>query len=110
MLTFKQFIEVLAEDVDNIDEKINNNIQKMGRINLYKIRIRAGKIQRRVKRSAVKGYTVTKKGQLVKMSSLEKMNRKKGARRAKIKRRAHRSQMARHRKISIRKRHALGLS
>ncbi len=105
MLTFKQFI---GEDIENIDEKINNNIQHMGRINLYKIRIRAGKVQRRVKRSAIKGYTI-KGGRLVKMSSSERMKRKKGARRAKIKRRAHKSQIAKHRKISIRKRHSLGL-
>jgi hypothetical protein len=91
--------------VENLDEA---NIQKMGRTKLIRMRIRKGKIQRRIKKSAVKGFTV-RHGQLVRMSPLERRHRKMAARRSKFKRRAKIRQTMRKRQMSIRKRKGLGL-
>ena len=91
--------------IDSLDE---GNIQRMGRTKLIRMRIRKGKIQRRIKKSAVKGYTV-RNGQLVRMSPLERRHRKMAARRSKFKRRAKLRQTMRKRALSIRKRKGLGL-
>lgn len=104
---------IIAEQYESFEpeliiEKRNNNVQKMGRIKLIRIRVRKGKIQRRVKKSAVKGFEM-KGGRLQRMSAMEKMHRKRGARKAKIKRRSHKSQALRKMRISLRKRHSLGL-
>lgn len=102
MFDWKGFIQEL------LVEKLNNNVQRMGRIKLIKVRVRKGKIQRRKRFSAVKGYTI-RHGRVIRMSSLERRHRKIGARRGKIKRKAHLRQAIRRRNISLRKRHSLGL-
>jgi hypothetical protein len=84
------------------------NIQKMGRTKLVRVRIRAGKVQRRKKFSNVPGYTI-RGGRVVRMSSQERRHRKMGARRAKIKLRSKKNQILRKRKISLRKRKAMGI-
>lgn len=103
MLTFKQFV-----GEEPLDEKLNNNIQRQGRIKLIRARVRHGKIQRRKRVSAVKGYTI-RQGKLIRMSAIEKRHRKIGARHAKIKRRAEKSRIRRNLRISLRRRHAIGL-
>jgi hypothetical protein len=72
------------------------------------LRVRKGKVQRRKKFSNAPGYTI-RGGRLVRMSSIERMHRKRGARRAKFKIKAKRNQILRKRKISLRKRRAMGL-
>lgn len=104
---------IIAEQYESYEpelviEKRTNNVQKMGRIKLIRIRVRKGKVQRRVKKSAVKGYEM-KGGRLQRMSAMERMHRKRGARRAKIKRRSHKAQINRKLHISLRKRHNYGL-
>ena len=94
-------------DVD-LDELKEGNIMKMGRTKMIRVRIRGGKIQRRKKLSAVKGYT-TRGGKLVRMSPVERRNRKMASRRSKFKRRAKLRQSLRKRKISLRRRSAMGL-
>ena len=84
------------------------NVQKMGRMKLVRIRVRAGKVQRRKKLSTVKGYTI-RGGKLVRMSSQERRHRKMGARKAKFKIRSKKNQILRKRKISLRKRKAMGV-
>jgi hypothetical protein len=84
------------------------NVLKMGRTKLIKVRIRKGKIQRRKKFSAVKGYTI-RGGKLTRMMPAERRHRKIAARRSKFKRRAKLKTSLRKRKISLRKRTALGL-
>jgi hypothetical protein len=84
------------------------NVTKMGRQKLVRVRVRGGKVQRRKKVSAVQGYTF-RGGKLTRMSTQERRHRKMAARKAKIKRRAKLKQALRKRKISLRKRHALGL-
>ena len=100
----------MYEDIDYeiVDEAVNRNIQKMGRTKLVRVRIRGGKIQRRKKLSAVKGYTI-RGGKLTRMSAQERRHRKMAARRAKFKRRAKLQQSLRKRKRSLIRRRALGL-
>jgi hypothetical protein len=84
------------------------NVQKMGRKKLIKLRVRGGKVQRRKMVSAVKGYTI-RGGKMIRMTTSERMKRKLGARRAKIKRRAKLARALIKRKRSLRKRASLGL-
>lgn len=99
--------QIVAEESAklNLDEV---NVQKMGRTKLVRIRIRAGKVQRRKKLSSIPGYTI-RGGKLIRMSAQERRHRKMGARRAKIKVRSKRNQILRKRKISLRKRKAMGI-
>ena len=100
-------LRIVAEESAklNLDEA---NIQKMGRTKIIRVRIRAGKVQRRKKFSTVPGYTI-RGGRLVRMSSQERRHRKMGARRAKINLRSKKNQILRKRKISLRKRKAMGV-
>lgn len=84
------------------------NVQRMGRRKLVRLRIRGGKVQRRKTLSAVKGYTI-RKGKMVRIPPSERLKRKLGARRAKIKRRAKLARSLIKRKRSLRKRRSLGL-
>jgi hypothetical protein len=101
----KQRIVIEESEKLGLDEA---NILKMGRTKLVRVRIRAGKVQRRKKFSSVPGYTI-RGGKVVRMSSQERRHRKMGARRAKIKLRSKKNQILRKRKISLRKRKAMGV-
>lgn len=113
---FEEKLEVRKQEIvaDYFEEgappylEESRNVMRMGRAKVVRVRIRGGKVQRRKKLSAVKGYTF-RGGRLVRMSSRELRNRKMGARRAKFKRRGKMSQILRKRKISLRKRRALGV-
>lgn len=94
----------MANDMFEIDE---SNIQKMGRMKLVHVRIRGGKIQRRKKVSAVKGFTM-RGGKLTRMSSQERRNRKMAANRSKFKRRAKLNQSLIKRQRTLRRRKAMG--
>jgi len=84
-------------------------LQEAGpRIKRIRVRIRNGKVIRNSKVSGVKGYTL-RGGKLVRMSAAEKLHRKRGARKGKIKRRAKMARALMKRKRSLRRRHALGL-
>lgn len=84
-----------------------NNILAEARIKIQKVRVRGGKIQRRKKVSNVKGYTVRGK-KLVKMSPKERLDRKRGARKAAMKSKAKRARALLKRKRSLQKRKAAG--
>jgi hypothetical protein len=100
-------IEQLELEIfDELDEA--SNVMKMGRTKLVRVRIRKGKVQRRIKKSAIPGYTI-RGGKLIRMMPQERRNRKMAARRAKLKRRGKISQSLRKRKISLRKRTGMGL-
>ena len=77
------------------------------RIKRIRVRIRAGKVQRNVKKSGIKGYTL-RGGRLIRMSTTERLHRKRGARRGKIKRRAKMARILMKRKRSLRKLKSLG--
>ena len=101
-------LRLVAENFDNDTFIPEANVIRTGRTKLVRVRVRKGKVQRRKKLSAVKGYTI-RGGRMVRMTPLERMHRRRGARRAKIKFRGKKSQILRKRKISLRKRRALGL-
>ena len=101
----KYGVAELAEALESIDEA---NVTKMGRLKMIKARIRGGKVQRRVKKSAVPGLTL-RGGKLVRMSPSEKRARKMGARRGKIRRRAKLARALMKRRRSLMKRKAMGL-
>jgi hypothetical protein len=100
--------KIYGDYEESLDESILHNIQKIGRAKLIKLRVRGGKVQRRKKLSAVKGYTL-RGGQIVRMSTTERRNRRMAARKAKIKRRTKMNQILRKRKVSLRKRRNIGL-
>lgn len=78
------------------------------RIRKIRLRIRNGKVQRNVRVSNVKGFTL-RGGRMVRMSTMEKLHRRRGARKGKIKRRAKLARALLKRKRSLRRRHAMGL-
>lgn len=88
-------------------KKKRRNVQKMGRLKIVKVRIRGGKVQRRKKMSAVKGY-ILRGGRLKRESPIEKRRRKMGARRAKFKRKAKQSRIRSKLRRSLRRRKSLG--
>jgi len=103
----------LSESINNILNEKLDLLKKYitlseARIKIVKIRIRRGKIQRRKKVSNVKGYTM-RGGKLTRMTTRERMKRKIGQRRGKLKRRAKKARMLIARKRALRKRAALGL-
>lgn len=77
------------------------------RFKIVRVRIRKGKVERRKKVSAVKGYTF-RGGKLKRMSPTEKRNRRISQRRGKIKRKAKKTKALAKRKRSMRKLKALG--
>jgi len=95
----------MALEMFDLDE---GNVQRMGRMKMVRVRIRKGKVQRRKKVSAVKGFTM-RHGQMVRMSPMERRHRKMAARLSKFKRRAKLGQALRKRKMSLRRRSSMGL-
>ena len=99
-------MKTVAEVVKEIIAEAN--VQRMGRKKLIRARVRGGKVQRRKVFSAVKGYTI-RGGRMIRISPSERLKRKMGARRAKVKRRAKMARALIKRKRSLRKRASLGL-
>lgn len=106
MSYIKERIEKLLEK--KLLEINESNVQKFGRTKLIRVRVRAGKVQRRKKFSSVPGYTI-RGGRVVRMSATERRRRKMGARRAKIKRKGKLSTILRKRRMSLRRRATLGV-
>jgi hypothetical protein len=99
----------MYDDFEVEEEELSEaNVQKMGRTKLIRVRFRAGKVQRRVKKSAVPGFTI-RGGRLVRMTPQERRRRKMAARRSKFKRRSKLRQALRKRTMTLRKRKAMGL-
>jgi len=94
----KQIAAKMCEEEQELDE---------GRINIVRIRIRGGKVQRRKKVSNVSGMTI-RSGRLTRMSVAERRKRRLGAKRAKLKRRSKMAIALRRRKLSLMKRKRLG--
>ena len=106
-------LRIAAEMYDDfeieVEEELSEaNVQKMGRTKLIRVRFRAGKVQRRVRKSAVPGFTI-RGGKLVRMLPQERRRRKMAARRSKFKRRSKLRQALRKRTMTLRKRKAMGL-
>jgi hypothetical protein len=110
----KKIKNLVEEKVNQIKVRLadellgEGNVLKMGRTKLIRVRVRKGKVQRRKKFSAVKGYTI-RGGKLTRMMPTELRNRKVASRRSKFKRRSKLNVSLRKRRTSLRKRRALGL-
>jgi hypothetical protein len=110
----KKIKNLVEEKVNQIKVRLTDellgegNVLKMGRTKLIRVRVRKGKVQRRKKFSAVKGYTI-RGGKLTRMMPTELRNRKVASRRSKFKRRSKLNVSLRKRRTSLRKRRALGL-
>lgn len=103
--------KIVAENFieeDDEDELNEANVQKQGRIKLIRVRIRGGKVQRRVKKSAIKGFTL-KAGKLKRITAMQKIKMSRIQKRAAIKRKAKKSTSLMKRKRSIRKLRAMGV-
>lgn len=108
-LVDEKFNQLKARLTAELYEGLNEaNVVRMGRTKLIKFRVRKGKIQRRKKFSAVKGYTI-RSGKLTRMMPAERRHRKIAVRKSKFKRRAKLTMTLRKRRISLRKRRAMGL-
>ena len=95
-------------EFEPLEEGVVPSVQKMGRTKLVKVRIRKGKIQRRKKFSSVKGYTI-RGGRLTRIMPAEHRHRQMALKRSKFKRRAKLQQSLRKRRMSLRKRSAMGI-
>ena len=98
----------VAESFFSAEDLNEANVYKMGREKNIRIRIRRGKLQRRVVKSATPGYVYRNK-KLVRMTPQEKRHRKMAARTSKFKRRAEMQQSIRKRRVALRRRKALGV-
>jgi hypothetical protein len=97
---------MMAEEIDL------GQLDEAQRWKIVKARFRNGKLQRRVKVPTVKGFTFREKGgskMLVRMSTTERIHRRIGARRGKIKRRSKRSRARMKYLRTMRRRTGLGL-
>lgn len=103
-----EIYEDIGVEVDFVNDLTEGNVLRMGRTKMVRVRIRQGKVQRRKKLSSVKGYTI-RNGKMTRMLPLERRNRKMASRRSKFKRRAKLRQSLRKRKMSLRRRTAMGL-
>ncbi len=99
LIAEKKLVEFKIEVAKALDE---------ANFKIVKARIRGGKVQRRRKVSTRPGYTV-RGGRLVRMSSAERIKRKRGARKGRIKRKASAARAMMKRKRSLRKRRSLGV-
>jgi hypothetical protein len=84
------------------------NRMRQGRTVLIRRRIRKGKLQRNIRKSAVKGFTL-RKGKITRIPVAKRIHMRIVQRRASRKRKAHLQQTLRKRKLSLRKRKALGI-
>lgn len=105
----KELKNKLASDIiSEMRKQHKNNILKQGRMMIIRRRIRNGKMQRNVKRSTQKGFTI-RGGKVTRISAAQrikmKISQKRGARKRKVKM----ASSLRKRRISIKKRTALGL-
>lgn len=84
------------------------NRMRQGRTILIRRRIRKGKLQRNIRRSAVKGFTL-RRGKITRIPVAKRIRARIVQKRAARKRKAHLQQSLRKRKLSLRKRKALGI-
>jgi len=87
---------------------VEANRMKQGRTVLIRRRIRKGKLQRNIRKSAVKGFTL-RRGKITRIPVAKRIHMRIVQRRASRKRKAHLQQTLRKRKLSLRKRKALGI-
>lgn len=87
---------------------LERNVIKQGRTLLIRRRFRRGKLQRNVRKSAIKGFTL-RSGKLKRIPVAKRIKMKIVQRRAARKRRAKLQRTLRKRKLTMRKRKAMGI-
>lgn len=109
----QKYISITFGDDTMVTEECDlTNLDEATRWKIVKVRIRNGKVQRRKKVSTIPGFTFRKKGDhtvFMRMPQAERIHRRIGARRAKIKRRSKRTRIAMRQKRSLLRRRGLGL-
>lgn len=94
---------------ESATEKIEEaNRMRQGRTVLIRRRIRKGKLQRNIRRSAVRGFTL-RRGKITRIPVSKRIHMRIVQKRASRKRKAHLQMSLRKRKLSLRKRKALGI-
>lgn len=110
---FEEKMDDLMEAYEDVmRETIFQDIDEDSRWKLVRARVRDGKIQRRKKVSALPGFTFRKKGAAVIFMRIpvgERIRRKRGAKRGRIKRRGKEGRANLKRRRSMSKRNSLGL-
>ena len=84
------------------------NVMKMGRTKLIRRRIRQGKVQKNIRKSAVKGYTL-KAGKLRRITAIQRVHMSRTQKRAARKRKTHMRTTVRKRARSILRRKTMGI-
>jgi hypothetical protein len=84
------------------------NVIRQGRTKLIRRRIRKGKLQRNIRKSAVKGFTL-RRGKLKRITAMQKIKMRRVQKRAAIKRRAHMQSTLRKRRRSLMRRKTMGI-
>jgi len=84
------------------------NVMKMGRTKLIRRRIRQGKVQKNIRKSAVKGYTL-KAGKLRRITAIQRVHMSRTQKRAARKRKTHIRTTVRKRARSILRRKTMGI-
>lgn len=109
--------KLVEENIASLKKKISStvygsiseaNVMKQGRTLLIRRRIRKGKVQRNVRKSAIKGFTL-RGGKIKRIPVAQRIRARITQRKAARKRRAHLQQSLRKRKLSLRKRKAMGI-
>lgn len=105
----RYLLESMAQEwTASIEDLTEADVMKQGRTQLIRRRIRRGKLQRNIRKSNVKGYTLKGK-KLVRISTTQRLKMKRGARRGALKRRGKLMSSLRKRKLSLRKRKTMGI-
>ncbi|PHX90263.1 MAG: hypothetical protein CK534_06060 [Nitrospirae bacterium] len=105
----RYLLESMAQEwTASIDDLTEADVMKQGRTQLIRRRIRKGKLQRNIRKSNVKGYTLKGK-KLVRIGTAQRLKMKRGARRGALKRRGKMMSSLRKRKLSLRKRKTMGI-
>lgn len=100
---------MIGDSLREQDETLTEaDVMKSGRIKVIRRRIRKGKLQRNIRKAAIKGFMI-KKGKVTRIPAAQRLRMRLKARRAVIKRRAKLQQSLRKRKMSLRKRKAMGI-
>jgi hypothetical protein len=87
---------------------VEGNIMRQGRTLVIRRRIRKGKLQRMVRKSAVKGFTL-RRGKITRIPAAKRIRMRITQRRAARKRKSHMAATLRKRKLSMRKRKSMGI-
>lgn len=112
-LVMEAMDRILSDKLDVLRKIVGDvifeaNVMRQGRTLLIRRRIRKGKLQRNVRKSAVKGFTL-RKGKIRRIPVSRRIHMRIVQKRASRKRKAHLQQTLRKRKLSMRKRKAMGI-